>query len=217
MLRARFNDARFFWQTDQKNPLRERLGWLKNVTFQKDLGSYYDKTLRVQRLCSWLCEKFCKQRGIAVRPGVVHKAALLSKTDLTTELVKEFTELQGIVGGLVRRGAGTRSRACRMRRAGHRRRDLRSLQARVDGRLGSADRRRRGALDRRQGRQHCRNVRAGTSVRGFERSVCAAPPGQRNRQDDCGTEAAAQSGRVVQGCARRRIRGLRPRRSLSPA
>ena len=56
VLRARFNDARFFWQTDQKHPLRERIAWLKNVTFQKDLGSYYEKTLRVQRLCSWLCE-----------------------------------------------------------------------------------------------------------------------------------------------------------------
>ena len=99
VLRARFNDARFFWQTDQKQNLRERVELLKNVTFQKDLGSYYDKTLRVQRLASWLAETI-KQNGMAVRPGVVHKAALLAKTDLTTELVKEFTELQGIVGAL---------------------------------------------------------------------------------------------------------------------
>jgi glycyl-tRNA synthetase beta chain len=99
VLRARFNDARFFWNTDQKHPLRERSLWLKSVTFQKDLGSYHEKTLRVQRLCSWLSETL-KQHGTAVRPGVIHKAALLSKTDLTTELVKEFTELQGIVGGL---------------------------------------------------------------------------------------------------------------------
>src|SRR5450631_4490202 len=102
VLRARFNDARFFWRTDQKHPLRERAQWLKNVTFQKDLGSYYDKTRRVQRLCSWLCEVI-RQNGMAVRPGVVHKAAMLAKTDLTTELVKEFTELQGIVGGLYAR------------------------------------------------------------------------------------------------------------------
>ena len=99
VLRARFNDARFFWQTDQKHPLRERVLWLKNVTFQKDLGSYYEKTLRVQRLCSWLCEEV-RQNGVQVRPGVVHKAACLAKADLTTDLVKEFTELQGIVGGL---------------------------------------------------------------------------------------------------------------------
>jgi glycyl-tRNA synthetase beta chain len=99
VLRARFNDARFFWQTDQKHPLRERVHRLKNVTFQKDLGSYYEKTLRVQRLCSWLCEVI-RRGGVKVRPGIVHKAAHLAKADLTTELVKEFTELQGIVGGL---------------------------------------------------------------------------------------------------------------------
>jgi glycyl-tRNA synthetase beta chain len=99
VLRARFNDARFFWQTDQKHPLRERTMWLKHVTFQKDLGSYYEKTRRVQRLCSWLCEVI-RQHKMPVRPGIVHKAASLAKTDLTTELVKEFTELQGIVGGL---------------------------------------------------------------------------------------------------------------------
>jgi glycyl-tRNA synthetase beta chain len=102
VLRARFNDARFFWQTDQKHPLRERVQWLKHVTFQKDLGSYYEKTLRVQRLCSWLCEAV-RTGGVAIRPGVVHKAAYLAKTDLTSELVKEFTELQGVVGGLYAR------------------------------------------------------------------------------------------------------------------
>jgi glycyl-tRNA synthetase beta chain len=102
VLRARFNDARFFWQTDQKQSLRDRLDLLKHVTFQKELGSYYDKTIRTQRLASWLSETV-KQAGIAIRPGIVHKAACLAKTDLTTELVKEFTELQGIVGGLYAR------------------------------------------------------------------------------------------------------------------
>jgi glycyl-tRNA synthetase beta chain len=102
VLRARFNDARFFWGTDQKKSLLERLDLLRNVTFQKDLGSYYEKTQRVQRLCSWQSE-IIRQSGMAIRPGVIHKAAALAKTDLTTELVKEFTELQGIVGGLYAR------------------------------------------------------------------------------------------------------------------
>jgi glycyl-tRNA synthetase beta chain len=102
VLRARFSDARFFWETDQKRSLLERLDLLRHVTFQKDLGSYYEKTRRVQRLCSWLSE-IIKQSGIAIRPGVIHKAVALAKTDLTTELVKEFTELQGIVGGLYAR------------------------------------------------------------------------------------------------------------------
>ena len=102
VLRARFNDAKFFWETDQKKSLLERLDLLRNVTFQKDLGSYYEKTRRVQRVCSWLSE-IVKQSGMAIRPGVIHKAAALAKTDLTTELVKEFTELQGIIGGLYAR------------------------------------------------------------------------------------------------------------------
>ncbi len=102
VLRARFNDARFFWETDQKIPLRQRVEMLKAVTFQKDLGSYYDKTIRVQRLASQISQVL-KDAGVVVRPGVIHKAALLAKTDLTTELVKEFTELQGIVGGLYAR------------------------------------------------------------------------------------------------------------------
>jgi glycyl-tRNA synthetase beta chain len=102
VLRARFNDARFFWDTDQKRSLLDRLDSLRNVTFQKDLGSYYEKTLRVQRLCSWLSE-IVKQNGTSIRPGVIHKAVCLAKSDLTTELVKEFTELQGIVGGLYAR------------------------------------------------------------------------------------------------------------------
>jgi glycyl-tRNA synthetase beta chain len=102
VLRARFSDARFFWQTDQKHTLLERTEWLRNVTFQKDLGNYFEKELRVQRVCSWLAETVL-QGGLAIRPGVVHKAGFLAKTDLTTELVKEFTELQGIIGGLYAR------------------------------------------------------------------------------------------------------------------
>ncbi len=102
VLRARFNDAHFFWNTDQKVPLRDRVEMLKSVTFQKDLGSYFDKTIRVQRLGSLIAETI-RSAGGTVRSGIVFKAGLLSKTDLTTELVKEFTELQGIIGGLYAR------------------------------------------------------------------------------------------------------------------
>ncbi|MBV9610206.1 MAG: glycine--tRNA ligase subunit beta, partial [Acidobacteria bacterium] len=99
VLRARFNDARFFWETDQKISLRDRVPLLKAVTFQKDLGSYYDKTVRLQELSARISQRL-GDSGMQVRPGVVHKASWLAKADLTTELVKEFTELQGIVGGL---------------------------------------------------------------------------------------------------------------------
>ena len=148
VLRARFNDARFFWQTDQKHPLRERTTWLKHVTFQKDLGSYYEKTKRVQRLCSWLCE-IIRQNGMAVRPGIVHKAASLAKTDLTTELVKEFTELQGIVGGLYASVQELDPDHARRDPAVDRADDLRSVQTGIHGGLGPTLGRRGGSLDRR--------------------------------------------------------------------
>jgi len=95
VLRARFNDARFFWNADQKKPLAQRVEDLAHVTFQAKLGSYLDKTRRMQALVNEL-------------GGDAHslRAAELSKTDLTTELVKEFTELQGVVGGLYARAQG---------------------------------------------------------------------------------------------------------------
>jgi glycyl-tRNA synthetase beta chain len=99
VLRARFNDARFFWDTDQKQTLHDRVALLKSVTFQKDLGSYFEKAVRTQQLASQICESL-READICVRPGIVHKAALMAKTDLTAELVKEFTELQGVIGGL---------------------------------------------------------------------------------------------------------------------
>jgi glycyl-tRNA synthetase beta chain len=99
VLRARFNDARFFWNTDQKLTLKDRVAMLKSVTFQKELGSYYDKATRTQHLGSQLSAAVSEFRP-ELRQGVVYKAALMAKCDLTTELVKEFTELQGIIGGL---------------------------------------------------------------------------------------------------------------------
>ena len=95
VLRARFNDARFFWETDQKRTLAERVPDLGHVTFQAKLGSYLEKADRMVALVAELGGGEPEQR-----------AARLSKCDLTTELVKEFTELQGVVGGLYARVQG---------------------------------------------------------------------------------------------------------------
>jgi glycyl-tRNA synthetase beta chain len=95
VLRARFNDARFFWETDQKKPLAARVDDLGHVTFQAKLGTYLEKTDRMKSLVQQLGGD-----ANAVR------AAELCKADLTTELVKEFTELQGVVGGLYAREQG---------------------------------------------------------------------------------------------------------------
>jgi len=105
VLRARFNDARFFWDTDQKTPLTNRVEMLKAVTFQKDLGSYAEKAERVGKLAGHLCAVLNKS-GLKIDPSAVQQAAQLAKTDLTAELVKEFTELQGIIGGLYAKAQG---------------------------------------------------------------------------------------------------------------
>jgi glycyl-tRNA synthetase beta chain len=105
VLRARFNDARFFWDADQKTPLTARVDMLKAVTFQKDLGSYHGKAERMGRVADWLTSSLAKS-GLKLDPKAVQQAVQLAKTDLTAELVKEFTELQGIIGGLYAKAQG---------------------------------------------------------------------------------------------------------------
>ena len=105
VLRARFNDARFFWDYDQKIPLSARVEMLKTVTFQRDLGSYFSKTESNLMMAKALAKAVATQ-GISLDPASLEQAVRLAKTDLTTELVKEFTELQGIVGGLYARAQG---------------------------------------------------------------------------------------------------------------
>ena len=102
VLRARFNDARFFWDYDQKIALSARVEMLKTVTFQRDLGSYLSKT-ESNLLMSKALGAAVSANGISFDQAALEKAVLLAKTDLTTELVKEFTELQGVVGGLYAR------------------------------------------------------------------------------------------------------------------
>jgi glycyl-tRNA synthetase beta chain len=105
VLRARFNDAKFFWEFDQRLPLVDRVALLDHVTFQKDLGSYAAKTERVRKLAASLADLVIS-RGVRVDLSALDTAALLAKTDLTAELVKEFTELQGMVGGLYAQAQG---------------------------------------------------------------------------------------------------------------
>ncbi len=105
VLRARFKDAQFFWTMDQKTPLEDRVEMLKSVTFHKELGSYWDKTQANLKIAGNLAG-ILAERGIAIDAAALLKAVELAKTDLTTELVKEFTELQGIVGGLYARAQG---------------------------------------------------------------------------------------------------------------
>lgn len=103
VLTARFSDAEFFWNADQKLPLPYRLPHLEKVTYQEKLGSYADKLRRMAILSDEL------SLLTVVTPekiSPVSRAIRLSKCDLTTQMVQEFPELQGVVGGLYARAQG---------------------------------------------------------------------------------------------------------------
>src|SRR6185312_7649750 len=85
VLRARFNDAQFFWQADQKVPLEQRVTSLRSVTFQKDLGSYHSKTERMQAIAESLARTL-EKKNTAINAKTADEAVRLAKTDLTTEL-----------------------------------------------------------------------------------------------------------------------------------
>jgi glycyl-tRNA synthetase beta chain len=106
VLRARFADARFFWETDQKKPLGDHLPMLSAVTYERRLGSYGDKVRRMRSLARWLAEQWFSSGVAQADVAGSDRAAELAKCDLVTEMVREFTELQGVVGGLYARAQG---------------------------------------------------------------------------------------------------------------
>ncbi|HEY9687665.1 MAG TPA: glycine--tRNA ligase subunit beta [Coleofasciculaceae cyanobacterium] len=95
VLTARLEDARFFYLEDQKIPLQDRLEKLKGITFQKGLGSMYEKTRRLEKVALQVAEALGYDDA---RKKQVQRAAMLAKADLVTGMVFEFTELQGVMG-----------------------------------------------------------------------------------------------------------------------
>ncbi len=106
VLRARFADAQFFWETDQKRRLADYLPKLAHVTYERRLGSYHDKVERMRAIARWIAEQWFSSGITGGDVAGSDRAAELAKCDLVTEMVKEFTELQGIVGGLYARAQG---------------------------------------------------------------------------------------------------------------
>ncbi|HLV77595.1 MAG TPA: glycine--tRNA ligase subunit beta [Marinobacter sp.] len=92
VIRPRLSDAAFFFETDRKTRLEERIDNLRPIVFQDKLGSLYDKSVRVAALAGKIAD------AIGSDPALAERAAMLAKTDLVTEMVLEFTELQGIMG-----------------------------------------------------------------------------------------------------------------------
>jgi glycyl-tRNA synthetase beta chain len=106
VLRARFADARFFWESDQRARLADNLSKLEKVTYESRLGSYRDKVERLRAIARWLAEQWFNLGLVQAHVADADRAAELSKCDLVSEMVREFTELQGIVGGLYSRAQG---------------------------------------------------------------------------------------------------------------
>jgi glycyl-tRNA synthetase beta chain len=100
---GRLRDAKFFWESDQKTPLDARLDRLHTLLFHKKLGSYRDKAERISVLAEWLARDVFSSPQDGPHAGT---AGRLAKTDLTTEMVFEFTELQGTIGGIYARQQG---------------------------------------------------------------------------------------------------------------
>ncbi|MDP9193095.1 MAG: glycine--tRNA ligase subunit beta [Acidobacteriota bacterium] len=97
---ARFADAQFFYETDRRRKLEERLDQLSHLQFQERLGNYLKKTQRIERIAAGIC------KAAGIDAADVATAARLCKTDLVTEMVKEFTDLQGQIGGIYAREEG---------------------------------------------------------------------------------------------------------------
>jgi glycyl-tRNA synthetase beta chain len=100
---ARLRDARFFWEADRKIPLGSRLDRLDTLLFHKKLGSYRDKAERISALAGWIAAEALGKPGEAAHAS---SAGRLAKADLTTDMVFEFTELQGTIGGIYARQEG---------------------------------------------------------------------------------------------------------------
>ncbi|MBI5097611.1 MAG: glycine--tRNA ligase subunit beta [Nitrospirae bacterium] len=93
VLRARLEDARFYYAEDREKPLWDYIDKLKKVTFQEKLGTLYDKEERIKALCSFIADNLNFQQTERLL-----RAAMLSKADLVTGIVREFPELQGYMG-----------------------------------------------------------------------------------------------------------------------
>lgn len=106
VLRARFADARFFWDADQKCRLADYLPKLERVTYESRLGSYGDKVERIREIARWLTEQWFNRGMHQAHVAEADRSAELAKCDLATEMVREFPELQGVVGGLYARAQG---------------------------------------------------------------------------------------------------------------
>ncbi|MFH1368107.1 MAG: glycine--tRNA ligase subunit beta [Elusimicrobiota bacterium] len=113
VLEARLEDAEFFYKKDTGSRLDAKIEKLKGVMFQKELGTVYDKMLRVERLADQLLNTVPDGENIRAEIGDLKRACLLAKADLVTEMVFEYPELQGVAGRIYAAKDGESQRICR--------------------------------------------------------------------------------------------------------
>jgi glycyl-tRNA synthetase beta chain len=101
---ARLRDARFFWDADRKIPLETRIDRLGTLLFHKKLGTYKQKAERIEKLAEWIAAEALGADAATAR--LAGQAARLAKADLATDMVREFPELQGVMGGVYARHEG---------------------------------------------------------------------------------------------------------------
>jgi glycyl-tRNA synthetase beta chain len=101
---ARLRDARFFWTSDRKSTLESKIDRLSTLLFHKKLGTYREKAVRIEKLAAWIAREALDASDETA--GFAARAARLAKADLTTDMVREFTELQGTMGGIYAREEG---------------------------------------------------------------------------------------------------------------
>ena len=107
VLRARLADARFFWEQDKSQSLEKHMDGLNGVVFHARLGSMYEKAKRIEKLARVLCQ-WIEEAG----PNDAARAGLLCKADLVTEMVGEFPDLQGYMGGLYAKASDEQPTVC---------------------------------------------------------------------------------------------------------
>jgi glycyl-tRNA synthetase beta chain len=95
---ARLRDARFFWETDRKQTLESRIDRLSTLLFHRKLGSYKEKAQRIEKLAGWIAKDALGADEATAKHAAT--AARLAKADLATDMVREFPELQGTMGGI---------------------------------------------------------------------------------------------------------------------
>jgi len=107
VVKARLRDARFFFENDLKRPLAERVPDLRGVVYEARLGTMWDKVQRIREICARLSRYLWAEAADREEFGkLLDRAAFLCKADLTTEMVKEFPELEGVMGGIYARRSG---------------------------------------------------------------------------------------------------------------